>query len=95
MRILSKLAITEFTKKHKEALDPLMHWYHVAKQAHWANLVEVRQDFRHADPVGRFTVFNVGGNNYRLVTVIAYRTQIIYIRHILTHLEYDKEKWKQ
>jgi mRNA interferase HigB len=56
--------------------------------------VDVREDFRHADAVGVFTVFNIGGNKYRLVTVIKYRWQVIYVRHVLTHAEYSKEKWK-
>ena len=42
----------------------------------------------------KFTVFNIGGNKYRLVTVIKYRWQVIYVRHVLTHAEYSKERWK-
>ena len=71
-----------------------MYWYTIAKRANWRTLAEVREDFRHADPVAGYTVFNIGGNKYRLVIVIKYRWQVIYIRHILTHAEYDKEKWK-
>ena len=94
MRIISKAAITEFTRQHQDALEALMHWYLVARCAQWKNLVDVHQDFPHADLVGAFTVFNVGGNKYRLIAVIKYRWQIVYIRHILTHREYTKEKWK-
>jgi mRNA interferase HigB len=94
VRIISKAAITEFARNHKDALEPLMHWYVVAKRAGWQSLVEVREDFRHADAVELFTVFNIGGNKYRLVTVIKYRWQVIYVRHVLTHAEYSKEKWK-
>ena len=94
MRIISKAAITEFTQQHPDALEALMHWYLVARRAQWKNLADVHQDFPHADLVGVFTVFNVGGNKYRLIAVIKYRWQIVYIRHILTHREYTKEKWK-
>jgi mRNA interferase HigB len=94
VRIISKAAITEFVKKYPAALEPLMYWYRIAKRAQWQNLMDVRQDFPHADAVGPFTVFNIGGNNYRLITVIKYRWQVIYIRNILTHSEYSKEKWK-
>jgi mRNA interferase HigB len=76
------------------ALEPLLHWYHVAKRAHWTSLAEVRKDFRHADVVGVFTVFNIAGNKYRLIATIKYRWRVVYIRNILTHVEYDKEKWK-
>ncbi len=71
-----------------------MHWYRVAKLARWRNLAEVRGDFPHADSVGVFTVFNISGNKIRLIAVIKYRWQVLYIRHILTHSEYDKGKWK-
>ena len=94
MRIVSKAAITDFCKKHKDAAEPLEHWYLVARRARWTRLADVREDFRHADAVGPFTVFNVAGNKYRLVTVVKYRWQLIYIRQILTHFEYGKEKWK-
>lgn len=72
-----------------------MHWYRVTKRARWTGLSAVREDFRHADVAGPFTVFNIGGNKYRLIAVIKYRWQMVYVRHILTHFEYDKEKWKQ
>ena len=94
MRIISKAAITEFTKTHKDALESLLHWHSVTKRAAWRHLVDIRADFPHADAVDLFTVFNIGGNKYRLVSVIQYRWQIVYIRRILTHAEYDEGKWK-
>jgi mRNA interferase HigB len=72
-----------------EALEALMHWYQVVKRASWRNLVETRLDFPHADSVGVYTVFNISGNNFRLISVIKYRWQVLYIRQILTHTEYD------
>lgn len=95
VRIISKAAITEFCWNRADALEPLLHWYSVARRAGWKHLAEVRADFPHADNVGVFTVFNISGNKYRLISVIKYRWQIIYIRHILTHAEYDRERWKQ
>ena len=71
-----------------------MHWYTIAKHARWQSLAEVRDDFPHADVVGVLTVFNVGGNKYRLITAIKYRWQVVYVRHVLTHTEYSKERWK-
>ena len=56
--------------------------------------MELRQTFPHADSVGNFTVFNIGGNKYRLITYINYQQQLIFIRDILTHAEYNKENWK-
>jgi len=57
-------------------------------------LSDVRQTFCHADLVGDKTVFNIKGNDYRLITVIRYDLGIIYIKDLLTHAEYDKGKWK-
>ena len=94
VRVISKAAIIEFARNHKDALEPLLHCYLVAKRAQWQSLVEVREDFRHADAVDVFTIFNIGGNKYRLVTAIKYRWQVIYVRDVLTHAEYSKEKWK-
>jgi mRNA interferase HigB len=94
LRVISKGAIAEFSKQYPEALEPLMHWYRVAKHAAWRNLIEIRRDFPHADVVGVLTVFNIGGNNFRLIAAVKYRWQVVYIRNILTHTEYDKDKWK-
>jgi len=94
VRIISKAAITEFSKTHQDALEPLLHWHSMTKRAAWRHVADVRADFPHADTVGIFTVFNISGNKYRLISAIKYRWQIVYIRHILTHAEYDKGKWK-
>ena len=94
VRIISKAAITEFSKTHPDALEPLLHWHSITKRAAWRHLADVRADFPHANALGTFTVFNIRGNKYRLISVIKYRWQIVYIRHILTHAEYDKGKWK-
>ncbi len=94
MRIISKSAINRFAKDRNDALEPLMHWYRVARRARWGSIVDAREDFPHADAVGDFTVFNIGGNKYRLIALVRYRRQMIYVRHILTHADYDKEKWK-
>jgi mRNA interferase HigB len=56
--------------------------------------IEVQATFPKAEAVGNFTVFNIKGNNYRLIVSINYERQIIYIKYILTHSEYDKEQWK-
>jgi mRNA interferase HigB len=49
----------------------------------------------HADQVGKFTVFNIGGNKVRLIAAVHYNRNKIYIRHVLTHREYDTGKWKK
>ena len=74
---------------------PLMNWYRIAKRADWDSLVEVRRDFAHADIVGRRTVFNIHGNDYRLIARVNYKTKRVFILHILTHVEYSKGGWKR
>ena len=95
MRVIGKPAILEFPEKHHDALVPLMNWYRITKRADWNSLAEVRSDFAHADVVGRRTVFNIHGNDYRLIARVNYRTRRVFILHILTHAEYSKGGWKR
>jgi mRNA interferase HigB len=94
MHIVSRKRLLEFAEIHADAADQLDSWYRVAKSAEWVNLVSVRQTYPAADAVGNFTVFNIKGNDYRLITSIVYATQRIYIKYVLTHSEYDRDKWK-
>ena len=57
--------------------------------------MDVRKTYPNADAVGEFTVFNIGGNKYRLATSISYRTGKVFIRHVMTHQEYSREDWKR
>ncbi len=74
-------------------------WFKAARSAKWQSLEDVRKTYSHADgvPVGErvYTVFNICGNDFRLVTQIFYKEQIILIRRVLTHAEYSKGKWKK
>ena len=93
--MISEPAILKFSEKHPDALVPLMNWYRIARRADWASLAEVKNDFAHADIVGRRTVFNIHGNDYRLIARVNYRTKRVFILHILIHVEYSKGDWKQ
>jgi len=94
MRIISRKRLIEFSRYHANASVPLDQWYRVAKTASWQSLSDVRQVYRSADSVGNFTVFNIKGNDYRLIVDIVYHLQRIYIKYVLTHAEYDKDEWK-
>jgi mRNA interferase HigB len=94
MHIVSRKRLLEFAEIHADVADPLDLWYRVAKSAEWANLVDVRRTYPATDSVGNCTVFNIKGNDYRLITSIVYATQRIYIKYVLTHSEYNKDKWK-
>ncbi len=94
LRIISKKALREFWQKHPDAKEALLAWYRLTEKAEWHSLADTRQTFPHADLVGVCTVFNIKGNSYRLITAIKYEWQRVYILHVLTHAEYDKERWK-
>ena len=94
MQIITKRRLKEFAAQHTDAQASLATWVRVAASAQWSHLVEVRASWPSADQVGNLTVFNIGGNNYRLITYIDYRFRKVFIREILTHAEYDKEGWK-
>ena len=80
MRVISKKRLREFWEKHPDSQAPLEEWYKLTRKAAWPNLAEVRATFRHADPVGTCTVFNIKGNDYRLITKIDYGYQKVFIK---------------
>ncbi len=94
LRVISRKRLLAFASKHADAAEPLDNWYRRTKKATWKNLSEVRVDYPHADVVGICTVFNIKGNKYRLITKTFYKNQIVLIRFVLTHSQYDKEGWK-
>jgi len=95
MHVISKHALVEFWENHADARNGLAAWHQVASHAGWRSLEDVRRTFPTADSVGRLTVFNIGGNKYRLVARMEYGKQRAYIRSVLTHAEYAKEDWKK
>jgi mRNA interferase HigB len=69
-------------------------WYTAVRKANWRSLEDIRQIYRDADAVGNFVVFNIKGNDYRLIVGIDYEDQTVYFKYLLTHAEYDKDRWK-
>jgi len=65
-------------------------WYKVMRGAAFVNFASVRSVFNSADKVGQFTVFNVGGDGYRVVVAIHFNRQKLYVRHVFTHGEYER-----
>ena len=92
MNVISYKKIREFGLKHSDSEASLDSWYATAKKAIWQNLAEVQQRYLHADLVGRYTVFNISNNKYRLIARIIYQSQTIFVINIFTHKEYDN--WK-
>ena len=93
--MISPKAIREFSKRHPDSKESLETWHSQTKRATWKSLPEMKQDFPSADLIGRRTVFNIGGNKYRLIARVNHKTQRVFILFILTHAEYDKGEWKK
>jgi mRNA interferase HigB len=98
MKIISKAPLREFWAKHPSAESPLKHWYKVVKAAKWSSFADTRKTFSSADTYTKgnetYTIFNVGGNKYRIITALNYAIQTVFIGWVLTHAEYSKNKWK-
>ncbi len=95
MHVISFKRIREFFSTHRDAEGSLTAWYKTTKRANWQNLSELKLVYPSADLVGRYTVFNIGGNKYRLIVRIVYRSQTLFVAAIMTHEEYDLGKWKE
>lgn len=95
MNVISYKSIRNFCSYHPDAETSLKAWHGVAKGSNWQNFAELKRVYPSADLVGRYTVFNIRGNKYRLIARIVYRSQTIFISAIMTHEEYDLGKWKE
>lgn len=94
MRIISKRMLRDYWEVHPAAEEVLTDWFRKMKRISPTNLTELRLTFPSADLVGDCLVFNVGGNNYRVIAHLNYRRNEMFIRFVLSHAEYDKDKWK-
>jgi mRNA interferase HigB len=94
MHVITRARLLEFAEKYPLTSRALDTWYRKVKRTNYDNSNELRLMFPSADFVGKCTVFNIGGNKVRLITVIRYDKKKIYIKHVLTHAEYDLDKWK-
>jgi mRNA interferase HigB len=94
VRVISRKAIRDYGQVHPDAVPSLSNWLTITRKARWQTFAELRADFRSADQVDRRTVFNISGNKYRLIGRVNYRTQKVFILHIMKHTEYGKGEWK-
>jgi mRNA interferase HigB len=90
MRIVAKKALKDFWASHKGAEGPLKAWHAEAKAAHWRGPADVKGRYASASILkGNRVVFNIGGNKHRLVVAIHYASEIVFIRFVGTHAQYD------
>jgi len=94
MHVISEKKLREFWAQHPEVENPLRAWHRTAEHADWECFADIRKVYSDADQVGRCTVFNIGGNKFRLVVVVFFEWGRVYVRHVMTHKEYDRGAWK-
>jgi mRNA interferase HigB len=94
MHVISRKSLRTFWEKHPDSEQPLRRWYKIVEATDFATFGELRDSFPTADLVGNLIVFNIAGNKYRLVASVHFNRRKTYVRHVLTHAEYDQGNWK-
>ena len=94
MHVISRKKLKQFAERYPAAESPLNAWNKTVRQATWRNFADVRAVFPSADQVGKFTVFDIGGNKFRFMAVIHFNRGKVFVRQVLTHQEYDRGQWK-
>ena len=91
MHVITKKRLRDFAARHRDAAEPLAIWYAIMAKTDFGSFAELKRVFGSADKVGKFTVFDIGGNKYRVVASVDFHAQILVLDRVLTHQEYDRE----
>jgi mRNA interferase HigB len=94
MHLITRKTLLAFWQQHPDSKTALERWSQIIEKNNFNSFTQLKATFPSVDQVGKLTVFNVGGNKYRLIAAIHFNRHKVYIRHILTHAEYDKDNWK-
>jgi len=95
MHIISQAQIRRAQAKWPDSSDELESWLRVTRKIHFENAADLKAVFSSVDKVGKYFVFNIGGYRLRLIAAIHFNTGKLFIRNILTHKEYGKDRWKK
>ncbi len=95
MRVITRARIVEAKARHRQSAGALDAWYRLIKKGAYADFAELKKTFNSVDKVDKFYVFDIGGNKIRLIAAIHFNRQMVYIRFVLTHKEYDSNAWKR
>ena len=91
MHIVTYRRLREFGDRYADARAPLAAWYRIMRAKRYANPNELKVDFPRASILGGgVTVFDIGGNKYRLVVAMRYHKGMVFVRHVVTHQHYDE-----
>ena len=94
MHLITRKTLKVFWQKYPDSKTALQRWSRIIEKNNFDSFAQLRDTFPSADLVDNLTVFNIGGNKYRLIAAIHFNRKKIYIRNILTHKEYDRGIWK-
>lgn len=90
MRVIAVSTLRAFWGRHPDAEQPLKAWYEEATKASWTQPADIKSQYRSASVLkNRRVVFNIKGNDFRLIVAVAYKLQIVYVKFVGTHQEYD------
>jgi len=95
MRVITNRRLVDFSDKYPDSGTALQAWRRAMEAHVFSDFAALRRQFRSVDKVGDLYVFNIGGNKYRLIAFLHATHQLAYIKHILTHAEYDRGDWRQ
>lgn len=94
MRIIKTSRLGEFIEDHADAKDALLVWKKLVESRNFKTLHDLRQTINSVDMVGKYHIFNIKGNDYRLITAVHYNTGLIFVRDFVSHAEYSKKSYQ-
>jgi mRNA interferase HigB len=95
VHVISQKRLREFWLVHSDSEAPLRAWHRIAERERWRTFSEIKQTCANTvDNVGKCTVFNIGGNKYRLITRVNFDRSKVFVLHVLDHKDYDRGDWK-
>ena len=95
MRLVHRERLEAFASRFKDSGTALSAWVRTIESGRFKHLVELKQTLGSADDVRPYVVFNVGGNRYRLVTLVNFELGVVSVERVMTHAEYDRGRWKE
>ena len=93
MRVITWKRIQAYYLEHPESRAPLTAWYKIINETEFGNFADLKNVFKQVDYDSGFYVFNIG-RSCRLIAAVKFPAKLVYVRHVLTHAEYDEGKWK-
>lgn len=95
MHVISNKTLKDFGRRYPDAEKPLQAWRKLIEKSSFKSFSDLKRAFNAVDRIGDLTVFDIGGNKYRLIVYLRFDWQRCYIKHVLTHREYDTQRWKK